>query len=201
MPRRYRLGKRAVQLAETRRRIIEAAAALYQELGVSGTTIQDVARRADVAPGTVLNHFESSAELARAVGDHLIGSLQVPGDDIFIGLTLAPERVARIARELFAFYERSSPWYEVYAREPSGVGAWAGAEVGFYDQVERLIRTALGPLAEDQSAVAAVSAVLGAGVYSTLRARGLSTPDAADLVVEVLSPWLERSRLRFSDPG
>lgn len=24
---------------------------------------------------------------------------------------------------------------------------------------------------------------------------------AADLVIEVLTPWLERSRLRFSDPG
>ena len=51
MPSKYALGKRAVQQADTRRRIIDAALALYQEQGVSATTMLDVARRADVAPG------------------------------------------------------------------------------------------------------------------------------------------------------
>ena len=41
---------RATQQADTRRRIIAAALELYQEQGVSATTMLDIARRADVAP-------------------------------------------------------------------------------------------------------------------------------------------------------
>ena len=192
MPRRYTLGKRATQVAETRRRILDAAAALYQERGVTRTTMQEVARRADVAPGTVVNHFASSDALARAVVDEVVGSLRLPRDDVFAGLETVPERVARLAYELFAFYDRSAPWYGVYAREPNGVPAWADAEVAFYDEFERLIRSALGPLAADESALAAVFAMLAGETYSTLRARGLGASDAAALVVEMLSPWLER---------
>jgi AcrR family transcriptional regulator len=196
MPRRYTLGKRADQLAATRQRILDAAAALYHELGVMQTTIHEVALRADVAPGTVLNHFASTDMLARAVIAEAIGSLRLPDDAVFTGLDTAPERVARLAGELFAFYDRSEPWYGIYAREP-GVPAWADAEAAFQAAFDRLVRTALGPLAEDVSAVAAVAAFLDGAAYSILLARGLSSADAATLVGEVLSPWLEhRAALR-----
>jgi len=191
MPRRYTLGKRAEQVQATRQRIIAAAAALYQERGVSATSVQEVARRADVAPGTVLNHFGSPDGLARAVVDQVIGSLQLPAIDLFAGVDTAPERVARLAQELFAFYDRSQAWYEVYTREANGVPAWADAEARFYTEFNRLIRTALGPLDQDESAVAILSVILGGGAYAALRARGLSSPATIALVVEVLSPWLE----------
>jgi AcrR family transcriptional regulator len=190
MPRRYTLGKRAGQLAATRQRILNAATALYQERGATHTTIGEVAHRADVAPGTVLNHFESTDALARAVIAEVFGSLRLPDDGIFVGLDAVPQRVARLAHELFAFYDRSEPWYGIYARELSGIPAWADAEASFYAAFDRLIRTALGPLAEDASALAAVSTLLDGGVYSTIHARGLSSSDAAALVGEVLSPWL-----------
>jgi hypothetical protein len=52
MSRPYRLGKRAINLGETRRRIVEGAADAYAERGVQATSMQEVARRADVAPAT-----------------------------------------------------------------------------------------------------------------------------------------------------
>ena len=192
MPRRYTLGKRAGQKEATRQRILDAAAAIYQERGVSQTTIPEVARRADVAPGTVLNHFASADALARAVVDEVVASLRLPSDQVFAGLTDVPDRVRRLAHELLAFYERSEPWYLVYAREPAGVAAWADAEASFYADFDRLIRIALGPLAMEETNVAIVSTMLGAGVYSALRGRKLSTPALEALVIEVLSPWLER---------
>jgi AcrR family transcriptional regulator len=192
MPRRYTLGKRAGQKEATRQRILDAAAALYQERGVSQTTIPEVARRADVAPGTVLNHFTSADALARAVVDGVVGSLRLPSEAIYDGLTAVPDRFARLCRELFAFYERSESWYLVYAREPNGVPAWADAEATFYAAYDELVRAALGPLARDEPAVAIVSTMLGGEVYSTLRTRGLSTSDIAALVDDALSPWLER---------
>ena len=192
MPRRYTLGKRATQKEATRQRILDAAAGLYQEHGVSQTTIPDVARRADVAPGTVLNHFASADALARAVVEGVLGSLQLPSETIFGDLTAGPDRLARLSHELFAFYERSEAWYRVYAMEPNGVPAWADAEAAFYAAHDRLIRGALGGLARDESTVAIVSTILGGEVYSRLHGRGLTTAEIADLVTDLLVPWLER---------
>ena len=192
MPRRYTLGKRAAQKEATRQRILEAAAGLYQERGVSQTTIPEIARRADVAPGTVLNHFASADALARAVVEGLVGSLHLPTETIFDGVTAVPDRLARLSRELFAFYERGQSWYRVYAMERTDVPAWANAEAAFYAEHDRLIRAALGPLAQDPPTMAIVSTMLGGEVYSILRARGLSTAEIAALVNDVLAPWLER---------
>jgi hypothetical protein len=64
------------------------------------------------------------------------------------------------------------------------------AETAFYAEFERLVQVALGPLASDPSAAAAVSTILGAGTYSSLRARGLITSEAADLVADLLWHWL-----------
>jgi AcrR family transcriptional regulator len=192
MPRRYTLGKRAEQVQETRQRILDAAAGLYRERGVVATTMQEVARRADVAPGTVLNHFASPDALAIAVADQVIRSLRLPGTEIFAGADGLADRVERLARELFAFYERSESWYAVYVREPQGVPAWSDAEAAFYAEFDRLIRTALGSIGRDESAVAIVMTVLGGAAYARLRGRGFSTPEAAALAVEVLAPWLDR---------
>ena len=184
-------------MAATRQRIVDAAAVLYQERGISATTMHEVARRADVAPGTVVNHFATSDDLARAVVDELLGSLQLPAASTLLGLDTVAERVERLAHELFAFYERSETWYQAYMREP-GVPAWADAEAAFYGDYDALIRAALGPQATE-SFVAALSAVLGGGVYSNLRARGLSTDASAEAILALLTPWLER--LKVANPS
>lgn len=49
----YRSARRDEQAAETRRRILEAAAAAFAELGYAGTTMPEIARRAGVATETV----------------------------------------------------------------------------------------------------------------------------------------------------
>jgi AcrR family transcriptional regulator len=98
VPRTYELGKRAVQKAETRRRIVAAAMDLYQERGVSATTMLDVARRADVAPGTVANHFGSAAALAAEVTAEILGELRMPTLHVFDGVVGLRARVDRLVR-------------------------------------------------------------------------------------------------------
>jgi AcrR family transcriptional regulator len=145
-----------------------------------------------VAPGTVINHFSSADALARAVVDGVVASLRLPSEAMFDGLASVPDRIARLCHELFAFYERGDAWYRVYSREQGSVSAWADAEATFYAAHDRLIRGALGPLARDEATLAIVSTMLGGEVYATLRNRGLSTPEIATIVDDVLSPWLER---------
>ena len=63
MPRSYRLGEREVQMRATRERIVDAAIELFMEVGISQATMRQVGLRADVAPGTLRNHFPSRTAL------------------------------------------------------------------------------------------------------------------------------------------
>ncbi len=189
MPRTYSLGKRAILQAETRRRIVDAALALYQEQGVSGTTMQDIARRADVAPGTVANHFGSLEALATEVTARILSDLQMPTPDLFDGVDGLGNRVHLMVHELAAFFERSGPWWRASQREP-GVGLWTDAERRYYRDLDALIRAALGPLADDEDAVAVIMTVLGRWVIGGLQETGRTPGQAAELVSDLFVAWL-----------
>lgn len=191
MPRKYELGKRAAQRAETRRRIIAAAMELYQEQGVSATTMLDIARRADVAPGTVANHFGSAAGLAIEVTGEILGELRMPSPALFEGIDGLRSRVELLVRELSAFFDRSEPWWRASQREGRGVAFWAEAEARYYRQLDALVRTALGQLAADEDAVAVVMTVFGRWVIGSLQEAGRTREQAVSLVADLLASWLE----------
>ncbi len=156
MPRKYELGKRAVQQAETRRRILDAAIELYLEQGVSATTMLDIARRADVAPGTVANHFGSAAALATEVTGTLLADLHMPTPDVFDGVEGLRDRIGLLVRELIRVLRAHRA---VVARLPAGAATTASGPMRtarFYVDLDALVRAALGPLASDEEAVAVV---------------------------------------------
>jgi AcrR family transcriptional regulator len=191
-PRKYTLGKRTKAVAETRQRIIDAAVAIYQEKGISNTNMQDVAREADVAPGTVLNHFPTPDDLVAAVLVHLTAALRVPGEEIFAGLPTVAQRVTRLVRELAAFYERSEPWYRIHERDKDRVKALTEGEARFYGTIDALVRAALNPLDTTERTIVIVMALIYPGVFGVLQAKGLSMETAADIVIELLLTWLNR---------
>ena len=190
MPRKYALGKRATQQAETQRRIIEAALALYQEKGVSATTMLDVARRADVALARSPTTSGPPGALATEATTTILADLRMPTPNLFDGVDRLSDRIHLLVRELAAFFERSEPWYRVSQREPADVEFWADAETRYYGELEALVRAALGPLATDADAVAVVSAVLGTWVIGTIQATGRSAETAVELVSDLLATWL-----------
>jgi AcrR family transcriptional regulator len=195
VPRSYSLGKRADQVAATRRRIVDAALALYQEQSVSATTMQDVARRADVAPGTVANHFGSAEALAAEVTFQVLADLRMPAPDLFDGVDPLGQRIRLLVAEISAFFERSKPWYQVSQREPPGAHVWADAEARFYADLDDLVRAALGPLAGDAEAVAVVSALLGTYVLGALEATGRTPENAVELLSDLMTTWLATRHL------
>lgn len=191
MPRKYELGKRAAQRAETRRRIIAAALELYQERGVSATTMVDVARRADVAPGTVANHFGSAAALATEATSQILGELRMPSPELFVGVVGLRSRVELLVRELSAFFDRNEPWWHASQREEPGVSFWADAEARYQRQLDALVRAALGPLSSDEDAVAVLTTVFGRWVIGSLQDAGRTSEQAVSLVADLLASWLE----------
>ncbi len=66
MPRRYRMDARAASVEQTRRRIVEAAKILHADQGILGTSYEEIARRADVAPATVYRQFPTLSDLLPA---------------------------------------------------------------------------------------------------------------------------------------
>ena len=194
MPRPYNLGRRAAPKAEVRARIVAAAVAVFRDRGLAGTSNLAVARAADVAPATVRNHFPEPGDLARAVFAEVIGAIQVPTPAIFEGLGDLPSRVARLATELAGLYERSEPWWRAYEREPELIQVWGGGVADYYTDVDRLMRTALGELGDDEPSVAIVASVIGPPTFFALRARGLAADEAVRLSLELVVPWLERRR-------
>jgi AcrR family transcriptional regulator len=191
LPRKYELGKRATQQADTRRRIIAAALELYQEQGVSATTMLDIARRADVAPGTVANHFGSAAALATDIAGEVLSELRMPTPDLFLGVEGLRDRVDLLVRELAAFFDRAGPWWRAWQREGPGVSFWADAEARYYKQLDALVRAALGPLSSDEDAVAVVMIVFGRWVIGSLQEAGRTSEQAVSLVTDLLASWLE----------
>jgi AcrR family transcriptional regulator len=69
--------RRSERAEQTRRRIIDAATALFDERGYSLTTIEAIAARADVAVETVYSRFRNKAKLLEATLEPAI----VGGDD------------------------------------------------------------------------------------------------------------------------
>lgn len=190
VPRKYDLGRRAIQQAHTRRRIIDAALALYQERGIAATTMLDVARRADVAPGTVANHFGSADALATEATMQILADLRMPTPELFDGVDGLPDRIRLLIGELSAFFERSTPWWRVSEREPAGVHAWADAEARYDAELDTLVRAALGPLSGDSDAVAMIVVIMGAWVIGSLQATGRTAEQAEGLVADLLIAWL-----------
>jgi AcrR family transcriptional regulator len=191
LPRKYELGKRAAQQAGTRRRIIAAALELYQEQGVSATTMLDIARRADVAPGTVANHFGSATALATEVTGEILGELRMPSPDLFEGVAGLRDRVELLVRELAAFSDRGEPWWRASQREGPGVSFWAEAEARYYRQLDALVRAALGPLSSDDDAVVVVMTVFGRWIIGALKEADRTSEEAVSLVSDLLVSWLE----------
>ncbi len=63
----YRSELRAEQAAQTRRRVVSAAAQMFAERGYRATTLSDIARAAGVSTKTVQEHGPKSALLLSAV--------------------------------------------------------------------------------------------------------------------------------------
>jgi AcrR family transcriptional regulator len=193
--RAYDMTVRATQVEDTRRRILSAAIEVYGRHGFTKTTMQAVAREANVAPTTVLNHFATPEALMSAAIDALLEEIQLPQTEEIEALAGLDARVRRLASELAAFFERSEPWYRVYARESDNTVLRRAAEQ-FFGQLAALVRSALGPDLGNARNVRVVAALLRPEVLAGLRAGGLGAGAAVETLADVVLAWLGKGERR-----
>lgn len=86
------MATRAQQYEETRRRIIEAAAEAFSELGFHGASTREIAARAGTNQGLITYHFRSKDELWRAAAERIFSLLRT-------SLSLDPEHATGDRRQ------------------------------------------------------------------------------------------------------
>ena len=86
--------------AETRQRILDAAAELFRSRGFDGTTTRDVARAAEIATGTLFNYFATKETIVAALVADALSRAQGRFEKTEPGESLAESLFALVATEL-----------------------------------------------------------------------------------------------------
>lgn len=192
-PRPYAMGKRAAAVEATRQRILAAALDEYAQTGIEDASMQSIARRADVAPGTVLYHFPDPDLLADAVMARSVERMAVPLPEV---ITAAGDRSARVlllTRELFRIYAATDTEYHAWTRS-RGHRAMSAVEEWYNDRYAALLQAALGDDVPDPMSFAVVSALVEPGFRANLVQRGLTEQQAVDETVRLVLAWLAQRR-------
>lgn len=188
----YTLGRRAETAEETRRRIVEATARLHAERGIAETSMKDIARAAGVSVGTVYHHFPTYPDAIDACGAWTAERVPAPTEAIFAGADTRGQRVARLAEELFDYYERI-PALASVRRDQELAASLAQFVAQEADNRLVLSARALGTGKRDRQA-ALVAALVDLDVYRALRRQGFTTSRAAAHIAALLNCWLETSQ-------
>ena len=115
--RKYELKQRAAEMAETRRRITEAAVELHGTVGPARTSLSAVAERAGVRRHTVYRHFATDEDMFRACSSHFFAANPWPDPEPWRAISDPHRRVARALDELYAYYERTAPMFSNVFRD------------------------------------------------------------------------------------
>jgi AcrR family transcriptional regulator len=189
--RKYELKQRAAEMADTRRRITEAAVELHGTVGPVRTTVSAIAERAGVQRHTVYRHFPTEADLYRACSSHFAVVYPWPDPEQWRALEDPRARLVRALDELYAYYERTERMYENVLRDEPLVEALAPNLAFLRDYLS----DAAGILAAGRGARgkrrrlldAALSHVLEFETWRSLsRKGGLTRPDAVELAVALV---------------
>jgi AcrR family transcriptional regulator len=204
-PRTYVQDRRAASVAGTRARILDAALGLYGEVGVPGTTLTSVAERADVARGTILNHFGSADGLLGAALDELLKRLELPDERMLDGIADRDQRVRMFIDAMIGFQERSAPFWTMFEGEMQRPELQQ-REAYYWEAFERLLAAAIGSeLAGDPRAAAAIMslshpATAGTFFWSFERA-GRTKAEARELIGDLAIDVVRRLATQGDNGG
>jgi len=187
--RTYTLKARAERQADTRRRIVEATAALHVEVGPARTTVAEIARRARVQRLTVYHHFPDERELFAACGDYSLAQHPPPDPSAVFAIEDPAERLRAVLRPLYRWYRKRARAHANVQRDRLLIPALdAVMRIRMDQQVNSLadaLAAGFAPAVHSAKGVrAAIALALDFWTWRRLSQEGLSEDAAADLMVE-----------------
>jgi AcrR family transcriptional regulator len=153
MARTYTLKRRAVQQAQTRLRIVEAAVKLHGTVGPALTTISMVADEAGVQRHTLYAHFPTERSLFMACSALSLERSPMPDPEGWRALEDRSQRLRTGLGEIYGWYERNAE-----------LAACVLRDVEHHDLTKEIVALRYGPYIE------AYQEVLGAGLTVKQRA-------------------------------
>jgi len=189
--RTYRQERRRQSAAETRRRLVEATAALHNERGFAATSMKRIAERAGVSIGAAYHHFPTYDAAIVACGAHHFATHPLPHPALFRGVEPLRARLLLLTRALFAIY-RAIPGLEAAYHERRDFPVLEQDLARLDRGIEAVLRAALAPVALDEAARPAVLALLHDSFYRRLTAAGLDLEAAAAEAAALIDERLNR---------
>ena len=201
-PRTYTQDRRAESARRTRERIVDAAAALYEQQGVNQTTLHAIAARADVSRGTILHHFGGTGGVLDAVAERILLTLELPDERIFVGAIDDEARLRAYVRAIIEFFQRSTGWWAVFMTEMDRPELKA-REAEYYERMAALQAKALGSLAADRDANVVVGSLIHPGTIGgfiwVMEQAGFTPAESVDAIADVVAAYVERARIASAD--
>lgn len=109
MTREYELKRRAEQMADTRRRIVEAAIELHREIGPARTSVSAIADRAGVQRQTYYRHFPDLRSLQMACSALHLERNPPPDPRAWRAIADPYQRLRTGLGELYSYYAVNEP--------------------------------------------------------------------------------------------
>ena len=180
-PRAYRMRKRNEDIANTRRRITEAAVQLHGTVGPAQTTFSAVAELAGVQRSTVYRHFADEEALFGACTSHWLAQNPWPRVEDWKAIGDPRERLEFGLGQLYRYFERNEQMLANSFRDIEVMPAFV-AEL-MRSQVEALRDALLKPWqtagADPGSVAAALAMAIDFRAWQAMRDAGWAPGEAA----------------------
>jgi len=184
------MQRRSAAEAETRERIVRATVALHARHGAIGTSYAMVAKRAQVAPQTVYNHFPELGALLGACTGHVLDRAPAIGEQTFRAGRSAAVRLRLLAQAVYEHHDFLAPWMRVGWHEAALIPELRAALAQRDVDLRQLIAAAVGPEGEATAAfVDAAFVLLDYPAWQQLT-RKRSSAEAARLAGDCLADLL-----------
>jgi len=190
--RTYSMERRASLEAETRERIVRATVDLHAKHGGLGTSYAMIAKRAQVSPQTVYNHFPELGALFGACTGHVMDRAPPLGVETFRSGRTPEERLALLAAAVFARHAFMQPWLRVSWYEAALIPELGAIMAQGNAALRELIAAAVAPDREPTAGfVDAAFLLLEYPAWQEF-SRDRSSPEAARVAADCLAALLPR---------
>jgi AcrR family transcriptional regulator len=180
----YRMRDRLDRMAETKRRIAQAAVELHATIGPARTSITAIAERAGVQRHTVYYHYPDLVSLFRACTEHGLQSIAPPDPETWRSIPDPIERVRHGLGELYPIYRQNARLVGNVLRDMAVMPELIEGSQAFLELSEsyfRALADAWPPDLPERSALeAALRHALDFGTWASLTRQGLSDEEARD---------------------
>lgn len=115
------MGRRAEQVDDTRKRIVEAAVELHGTVGPASSSVSAIAERAGVTRLTVYRHFPDEQALFAACSSHWLAARVTPDPESWAAVDDPADRLRTGLADLYRYYREGEPMLTNIYRDKAAI--------------------------------------------------------------------------------